>query len=89
MKKPKLMTVTWIDARWSDSKWQLDELADFKLVLTYTAGWGIEFDDRIIIITDYYPELPSQKEGCSYIHAIPKNCIKDIQYYKARSKDSK
>ena len=76
----QVLVVTWVDSRWSSSSWTSPE--DFRAFMPATVvsvGLGYEFEDKVVLASDYYPASIGQDEGYRYTSVIPKECIKKIE----------
>jgi len=82
MPKHKLLSVTWIDSRRSSEQYNPEEFRGFPCALIETVGWGYEFEDKVVLASEYYPKIPDdQVESYRCIYSIPKSCIKEIKEY--------
>ena len=79
MAEHKLLCVTWVDSRKSGNIFTPEEMKKFFCVIIQTVGWGYELEDRVILASEYYRDIPdTQAEGYREVCCIPKECIKQI-----------
>ena len=82
MTEHKLLSVTWIDCRWSSEIYSPEEFKEFAPATIETVGWGYEFENKVILASEYYPKTFDQIESYRRVFTIPKECIKKIKVYK-------
>lgn len=80
------MFVEWIDARQSDYSdvFSPDEMEDRPLALIQSVGWGIEYEDKIVIAQEYLSKSKTQSEGFRVVATIPKSCVVKIHRLRKR-----
>ena len=72
------MKVRWIDARANSSFLTPGECKALKPAEIWSAGWVYEFEDRVVVAQDYYPETFDQAEGYRFGFVIPRVCILEL-----------
>ena len=85
MAKPKYrpLMVEWIDAKFNPSAYTEKEFGALAPLIMLSCGFGIEYEDRVIICTDQYC-VEDGELNLRCIHVIPRECIKEITVMRSR-----
>ena len=77
------MIVKWRDSRRIRGEmFEPKDLKDAPLAILETIGFGVKFDNKIVLASEYYPEDEDQLEGYRELYTIPKVCVLQIKYLK-------
>jgi len=83
--KYKPITVRWRDSRRLRSDVYFpEEMEKAPLAIIETIGYGLELPDKIVLATEYYPELGDQSESYRELITIPRECVVEIKYLRER-----
>ena len=74
----KLLAVYWEDSRRSSDMYSPEELKEFPCAYIWTIGFGYELEDKVVLASEFYPELTEQKEMYRNVYSIPKTCILQV-----------